>query len=329
MTRLDIPDLAQKVRGGERASLARAITLVESSRREDQKPARQLLEGLLPDTGKVIRVGISGAPGVGKSTLIETLGLHLLERGHRPAVLAVDPSSTVSGGSILGDKSRMDRLAQQKDAFIRPSPSASTLGGVARRTREVMLLCEAAGYDVVLIETVGVGQSEVEVAEMVDFFLLMLLAGSGDELQGIKKGILEHADAWVVNKADGDNLAAAQATLAEYQAALAYTPTEGGWKPRAMAISALTGDRVADLWQTVVEYIQLASESGHLQEHRGTQKIHWVERMAREQLLDRFSNHPEVTALRAQLNRQVETGKTSPWRAAEALVVHLLEGGSE
>ena len=244
--RMDVARLARGIRAGERAVLARAITLVESRRADHQKTAHRLVQELLPETGKAVRVGITGAPGVGKSTAIDALGTFLTGRGHKVAVLAVDPSSTRSGGSILGDKTRMARLAVDANAFIRPSPSAGTLGGVAAKTRETMLLCEAAGFDVILVETVGIGQSETAVAEMTDFFLVLLLPGAGDELQGLKKGVIELADMIAVNKAEGENLKRATAAAAEYRAALhILTPRSPHWTPPVVTCSALTEARTS------------------------------------------------------------------------------------
>src|ERR1043165_2283574 len=245
----DIKALARRVRDGDRASLARAITLIESKRADHRGQAHALVQELLPLTGKAVRVGITGAPGVGKSTSIDALGTMLTGKGHKVAVLAVDPSSTRTGGSILGDKTRMARLAIDDKAFVRPSPSSGTLGGVAAKSRETMLLCEAAGFDVVLVETVGIGQSETAVADMTDFFLALMLPGAGDELQGIKKGLVELADMIAINKADGDNLQRAKAAAAEYRAALhILTPRSPNWTPPVLTYSALTGNGIAELW---------------------------------------------------------------------------------
>lgn len=323
---VDIDPLIEGVRKGDRRSLAQAITLVESSRTEDQQAADWLLDALATSPGDSIRVGISGPPGSGKSTLVESLGLHVIDQGHRPAVLAVDPSSAVSGGSILGDKSRMSKLAQADAAFIRPSPNALSLGGVARRTRDVMLVAEAAGYDVVLIETVGVGQSEVEVAGMVDLFAVLLLPGSGDELQGIKKGILEHADFWLVNKADGDNLQRAQSTLAEYRAAMGYSAGKGDHAPMTMTVSGLTGAGVDALWRAIVERQQSALDSGDFSERRSRQEVAWVTRMARSLLLDRFADDVDALELRERLEQAVERGELSARAAARQLVDEFLDG---
>src|ERR1700753_1214855 len=248
-------DLAAAIRSGDRAALPRAITMLESTRADHREQAQQLLLELLPDSGNANRVGITGVPGVGKSTTIEALGMHLIEQGHRVAVLAVDPSSTRTGGSILGDKTRMARLAVDDNAFVRPSPSSGPLGGGGGKTRETMLLCEAAGFDVVLVETVGIGQSETAVADMTDFFLALMLPGAGDELHGLKKGVVELADMIAVNKADGDNVARAKGAAAEYRAALhILTPRSPNWTPPVITYSALTGDGVAELWSQAIAH---------------------------------------------------------------------------
>src|SRR5215213_4113796 len=267
----DIPSLARKLRAGDRATLARAITLVESKRADHQQQAHRLVQELLGETGKAVRVGITGSPGVGKSTTIDALGTYLTGKGHKVAVLAVDPSSTRTGGSILGDKTRMARLAADDNAFIRPSPASGTLGGVAAKTRETMLLCEAAGYDVVLVETVGIGQSEVAVADMTDFCLVLMLPGAGDELQGLKKGVVELADMIAVNKADGDNIARAKAAAGEYKAALhILAPKSAHWSPPVITYSALTGNGIDLLWQQVEKHHERSTASGdHLRVRRG------------------------------------------------------------
>src|SRR6186997_733744 len=270
-------DLIRGVRSGDRAMLARAITLIESKRADHRRTAHQLVQELLPLTGKGVRLGITGAPGAGKSTTIDVLGTHLTGKGHKVAVLAVDPSSTRTGGSILGDKTRMARLAVDDNAFVRPSPSSGTLGGVAAKTRETMLLCEAAGFDVVLVETVGIGQSETTVADMTDFFLALMLPGAGDELQGIKKGLVELADMIAVNKADGDNLARAKAAAAEYGAALhILSPRSANWAPPVVTYSALTGSGVDTLWQKVLDHRTAMNASGEFAARRREQQVKWM-----------------------------------------------------
>src|SRR5947209_10038431 len=261
----EIPALAHKLRQSDRATLARAITLVESKRADHRQAAHRLVQELLGDTGKAVRVGITGSPGVGKSTMIDSFGTYLTEKGHKVAVLAVDPSSTRTGGSILGDKTRMARLAVDPNAFIRPSPAAGTLGGVAAKTRETMLICEAAGFDVILVETVGIGQSETAVADMTDFFLVLMLPGAGDELQGIKKGVVELADMIAVNKADGDNIKRAKAAAGEYRAALhILTPRSPTWAPPVLTYSALTGTGVEQLWTTILEHRERMGQAGEI-----------------------------------------------------------------
>lgn len=316
-----VEDYARGIEQADRGLLARAITLVESRRPEDMALAQELLLRLLPRTGRAYRVGITGVPGVGKSTFIDALGSRLISEGHRVAVLAVDPSSSVSGGSILGDKSRMPRLAAAGEAFIRPSPSALSLGGVTRRTRETMLLCEAAGFDVVLVETVGVGQSETMVAEMVDFFLVLVLAGAGDELQGIKKGIIELADLVAVNKADGDNLDRALVAKRDYAAALRYLGARTtSWKPRVVAVSALTGEGMAELWALVEEHRRVLTASGELEEKRRRQLGQWMWSLIEEKLLDGFRSHPEVKERLSSLERAVVEGSVTPTQAATELL---------
>lgn len=312
---------AEAIRAGDRRALARAITLVESTRPDHRAEAAALLEALLPDTGRSVRVGISGAPGAGKSTFIEALGTHLVERGRRVAVLAVDPTSSRSGGSILGDKTRMERLARSPEAFIRPSPSGGTLGGVARRTREAMLVCEAAAFDVVLVETVGVGQSEVAVAGMVDLFLLLLAPGAGDELQGMKRGIVELADLVVVNKADGELAAAADRTAAEYAHALGVVrPRTDVWVPRVLQCSALLGEGVAEVWSAVEEHDATFRASGLLERRRAEQAREWMWSEVTESLLDALRSDTEVAALVASLEREVVAGTTPPTAAAQRIL---------
>jgi GTPase len=326
----DIAGLAEGVRAGDRRALARAITLVESRREDDSAATDDLLVRLLPRTGTAFRVGISGSPGAGKSTLIDALGMMLVKRGHRVAVLAVDPSSTVSGGSILGDKARMGQLASQDAAFIRPSPSASTLGGVTRRTRESLLLCEAAGFDVVLVETVGVGQSETAVADMVDFFLLLVIPGGGDELQGIKKGIVEAADLIAVNKADGDLLPAARIALAEYSAALRYlrarTPS---WTPAAQLLSARTGDGIEALWDAVVRHREALEASGELASLRREQRVRWMWSLVHERLIREFRALTLVRDAVAASEAAVRAGSRMPSQAADDLLRAWRESGPD
>jgi LAO/AO transport system kinase len=317
--------LADEIRSGDRRSLARGITLVESTRPDHRAEAVALLDELLPATGGAVRVGISGAPGAGKSTFIEALGLHLLDRGHRLAVLAVDPSSTRSGGSILGDKTRMERLSRRPDVFIRPSPSGGTLGGVARRTREALLLCEAAGHDVVLVETVGVGQSEVAVAGMVDVFVLLLSPGAGDDLQGVKRGIVELADVVVVNKADGDLAAAAERTAADYANALHFlrSRTEG-WEVRVERASALLGEGIDRVWSAVEAHRAMLAESGALEARRADQARDWMWSEVDDGLLDALASDPAVASEMSALESDVRSGIVSPTAAAQRILRRFL-----
>lgn len=314
---LEVADYVEGIRSGNRTLLARAITLIESQRREDVEVAQDLLLRLLPETGAGFRIGISGVPGVGKSTFIDSLGVYLIEHGHRVAVLAVDPSSSISGGSILGDKSRMPRLAARSQAFIRPSPNALTAGGVGRRTRESLLLCEAAGFDVVLVETVGVGQSEILVADMVDFFVVLLLAGAGDELQGIKKGILELADLLAVNKADGENRKRALAAQRDYRAAMRYLrPRAADWEPPVMAVSGRDGTGLEELWGHVERHRELAAAAGALEQRRREQSRRWMWSLIEERLLASFRSDPAVCSRLPELEEEVVAGRTTPTRAA-------------
>lgn len=318
---LTLQQYVDGVLAGERKVLARAITLVESRAPAHQDLAAAVLEGVADHAGGARRLGITGAPGVGKSTLIETLGLRLLEQGHRVAVLAVDPSSTLSRGSILGDKTRMAELAADERAFIRPSPAAGSLGGVARRTREAMLLCEAAGFDIVLVETVGVGQSEVAIRAMVDLFLLMLLPGGGDELQGIKRGVVELADILCVNKADGDGAPAAEHTRAAYAAArsLLASPTPG-WQVEVRACSGLTGDGLDELWALAQDFFQQVEESGFLDERRRHQALEWMRATVQQELERRFYQEPRVQRLLPEMEKAVEAGELPPTVAARRLL---------
>jgi LAO/AO transport system kinase len=318
---MTVEQLAADLRAGNRRALAKTITLVESTRADDQDRAQRLLELLLPDTGKAVRVGVTGVPGAGKSTFIEAFGLHLIAAGKRVAVLAVDPSSARSGGSILGDKTRMPRLAVAPEAFIRPSPSGRSLGGVARRTREAMLVCEAAGYDVVLVETVGVGQSEVTVASMVDFFLVLMLPGAGDELQGIKKGILEIADALAVNKCDGDNVARAERAAAEYRSALhLFRHVSANWDPPVLTISALEGRGMERVWATIEEHHARLGATGELAARRRTQQHEWLWSMLRDGLEEHFRGRADVRRLLPELEAEVIAARITPTEAARRLL---------
>lgn len=322
----DADSLVADIRRGDRRALARAITLVESTRADHRAVATRVLEQVLADTGSSVRVGISGAPGAGKSTFIEALGVHLAAAGHRVAVLAVDPSSSRSGGSILGDKTRMEELARRPEAFIRPSPAGGTLGGVARRTREAMLLCEAAGFDVVLVETVGVGQSEVAVADMVDSFLLLLAPGAGDELQGVKRGIVELADVVVVNKDDGDLAAAAARATADYQHALHLVrPRSDAWSPRVLRCSALVGTGISEVWDTVVAHREAVRESGDLDARRREQARAWMWSEVTDTLLDDLRRRPGMRELVADVEARVVAGELTPTAAAQRVLAALAE----
>jgi LAO/AO transport system kinase len=312
--------LIDGVRKGDRAALGKAITLVESNAPDDRQNAQELLNSLLPDTGGAHRIGISGVPGVGKSTFIESFGLQLVVNGHRVAVLAVDPSSSISKGSILGDKTRMEKLAASDSAFIRPSPTGGSLGGVARKTREAILVCEAAGYDVVLVETVGVGQSETAVAEMVDFFLVLKLAGAGDELQGIKRGILELADLIAINKADGDNLQAAELARAEFERALGILRSEDFWQPRVVTCSGQTGAGLEDVWQLITEHHELLSGSGELAARRKRQLLGWMWSLVDEGLRSAVREHSRFADTLAALEEDVLEGRTTPTSAASTIL---------
>jgi LAO/AO transport system kinase len=317
----DIERLAQAVRAGERRALARAITLVESTRADHRERAEALLERLVPATGNAIRLGVSGVPGVGKSTFIESFGLHVIGQGHRIAVLAVDPSSKRGGGSILGDKMRMEKLSTAPEAFIRPSPAGTTLGGVARRTREAMLVCEAAGFDVIVVETVGVGQSETAVADMVDMFVLLLLPAGGDELQGIKRGIVELADLLVVTKADGELAPAANRAAADYRRALQLImPASPNWRTPVKLCSAVTGKGVAEVWDTVEQYRAALGASGELAARRAAQARAWLRSELAEGLLAQLKDHPGVAALLGKLEAEVTAGRLSPTAAARRLL---------
>lgn len=313
-------DYIDGVLNGDRAVLGRAISLVESNRQEHQEKAQQLLVELLPHTGKAYRVGITGVPGVGKSTFIEAFGTNLTAQDHKVAVLAVDPTSGVSGGSILGDKTRMNQLGRDSNAFIRPSPTSGSLGGVHRKTRETVLLCEAAGFDTILIETVGVGQSETMVANMVDFFLVLMLPGAGDELQGIKRGILELADLIAVNKADA-NEQAAKLARREYRNALhLMRPLSPNWTPDAVICSGLKNNGLDSIWKQIQKHRTIMQDSGELTEKRRNQSHAWMWSMVEQQLLQSFRSHPNVKAALKQLEKQVTSGATTPTSAASELL---------
>jgi LAO/AO transport system kinase len=317
-------DLVRGIRAGDRATLARAITLIESKRGDHRKTAHHLVQELLPLTGRAVRLGITGAPGVGKSTTIDVLGTYLTGKGHKVAVLAVDPSSTRTGGSILGDKTRMAQLAVDPHAFVRPSPSSGTLGGVAAKTRETMLVCEAAGYDVVMVETVGIGQSETAVADMTDFFLVLMLPGAGDELQGLKKGIVELADMIAVNKADGDNIERARRAAADYRAALnILTPHSSTWSPPVITYSALTQNGIDELWAQVLAHKKKMTGSGELETRRREQQVKWMWTMLEERLTARLRSDASVRAKLRQAETQVAAGKLAPTLAVEEIAALL------
>lgn len=314
--------MAQRVLAGDRIALARAITLIESSHPGHRDRARELMDLCLPHTGRSVRVGITGVPGAGKSTFIEALGMHILrERSEKIAVLAIDPSSPVTGGSILGDKTRMPRLASNDNAFIRPSPSGGSAGGVAAKTRDAILLCEAAGFENVLVETIGVGQSEIAVASMVDFFLLLMLTGAGDELQGIKRGVLELAHLVAFNKADGENRVRAEATRKQLEGALSFHPPQaGGWKPIVVTCSARDGNGIAQIWQTVLDHRAKMIASGELDRIRKRQARDAMYSSIRGALSDSFFSKPEVRARLPQLEKDVMDGRISAYGAARSLL---------
>jgi LAO/AO transport system kinase len=306
---------------GDRAMLSQAITLVESSLPRHQALARQIISGCIPHSGKSVRVGITGVPGVGKSTFIESLGKHLTSQGNRIAVLAIDPSSRRTRGSILGDKTRMEELANDPGAFIRPSSSSGTLGGVARNTRESVMLCEAAGYNIIFIETVGVGQSETAVHSMVDFFLLLMLAGAGDELQGIKRGIMEMADAIVINKADGDNIKKADLAAREYKNALhLFPPSPSGWLPRVLTASSIEGSSIADVWAMILEYRATATGNGYFDRRRQEQALQAFTDTVEEAIRQKFYDDPRIAGMIPSLRQEILAGNISPYDAASRLM---------
>ena len=320
MVQNSVPELEQILQGNRRA-IAKAITLLESTRPESFKQGQELLESLLPHSGQALRIGITGVPGVGKSTFIEAIGLFLIEQGHRVAVLAVDPSSQLTGGSIMGDKTRMNELAQHPHAFIRPSPSSGILGGVARKTRETMLICEAAGYDVVIVETVGVGQSETMVASMVDLFLLLMLPNAGDELQGIKKGVLELADLVVVNKSDGEQETLAKTAQSEYRKALHLLPSsKNSWTPQILRCSALEKRGIDKIWDSVKSFREALQNSGEWEKQRRSQTGKWMWSLVEEGLLTNFRNHPNLQKQIPVLEKEVESGNMLPTTAARKLL---------
>ena len=320
--------LAEGVLGGNRRALARAITLVESSRSDHRAAASALLEQLMPHTGKSIRLGISGVPGVGKSTFVEALGNHVIDAGHRVAVLTVDPSSAISGGSILGDKTRMELLSRRPEAYIRPSPSGNTLGGVTRRSREALVVCEAAGFDVIIVETVGVGQSETRVAEMTDMFILLLLPGGGDELQGIKRGIMELADLVLINKADGDLQALAGQSAADYRSALRLLhPRSANWKVEVRTCSATNNIGITEAWQIALQHQEILKSTGQLSQRRADQARAWMWSEVNDSLITALQNDPEVRRQIPALEAAASEGRIAPTIAARQLLELFLEQG--
>ena len=314
---------AEAILSGDRRALAKAITLVESARPQDRKASQDLLNELLPHTGNSIRIGITGVPGVGKSTFIESFGQTVIGGGKKVAVLAVDPSSPVAGGSILGDKTRMEQLSRETNAFIRPSPAGKALGGVALKTRESMLLCEAAGFDVVVVETVGVGQSEHQVGSMVDFFLILLLPGGGDELQGIKKGILELADAILINKADGESENLANKTRLQYQSALSLLTQSGFWSPEVRTCSALERSGIAEAWDMVGRFHDEALAAGHLANMRSEQNLQWMWQLTDQLLRQQITDHPTLTTRLSAIEAEVGAATLTPLSAAQRIIDHL------
>ncbi len=321
----DVSELAEGVLAGDRAALARAITLIESAAPQHHEAAQALLAELIPHSGESIRIGITGVPGAGKSTFIDTLGCYLTERGHRVAVLAIDPSSSLTGGSILGDKTRMERLARDENAFIRPSPTGGILGGVAGGTREAILLCEAARYDVILVETVGTGQSEVTLRSLVDFFLLLLITGAGDELQGIKKGVIEIADALVINKTDGDNIAEAKAARAQFGRALHFVaPATADWQTRAFTASGLSGDGIDEIWATIGDFIATTKASGVFDARRASQRREWLHSALEARLRNYLFANEAVQQALPELEAAVVSGELPAAAAADKLLRLIL-----
>ncbi len=319
--KLGVEDYVAGVLAGDRMKLSRAITVIESNAPKHFALGQEIIQRILPYTGKAVRIGITGVPGAGKSTLIEALGTMLCRQGHKVAVLAVDPSSSVTGGAILGDKTRMEQLSREPNAFIRPSPSGGTLGGVTRKSRETLLLAEAAGYDVILVETVGVGQSETTVRSMVDFFLVVVLTGAGDDLQGVKKGVIELADAILVNKADGDNKQKALLTRADYEQILHYLrPATEGWTTKAYTCSAFTGEGVPEIWDVMMDYCRQMRASGQLEARRSQQNLTWVREMADDYFRNLLYNNPAIAAARESIEAQVLSGEIAPTKALNEIV---------
>ncbi len=318
---LQTGEYVEGILAGDRVLLGRAITLIESALASHYALAQHVIEQCIPHSGNALRVGITGVPGAGKSTFIEVLGNYLTGKGHRIAVLAVDPSSQISKGSILGDKTRMETLAVNENAFVRPSPSAGSLGGVARKTREIIILCEAAGYDVILVETTGVGQSEVAVHSMVDFFLLLMLAGAGDELQGIKRGIIEMCDGMAINKADGDNINNAKVAQTQYQNALhLFPPPPGGWTPKVITCSAITKNGIPDVWDMIRAHEKMMKETGHFQQKRNRQQQHRLHETINETLKDNFYTHPVITKKIKEAEQLLSEQKMTSFQAANMLI---------
>lgn len=318
---LSMDDYVTGIQQGNRTILSRAITLIESTKTAHRELAQQIIEACLPETGNSVRIGITGVPGVGKSTFIESMGNLIIEKGHKLAVLTIDPSSTRTKGSILGDKTRMDTLANNPDAFIRPSPTAGSLGGVARKTRETIYLCEAAGFDTIFIETVGVGQSETAVHSMVDFFLLLMLAGAGDELQGIKRGIMEMADVIAINKTDNSAEKQVQQAVREYKNALhLYPPAKSGWEPKVTTCSALKETGIDEIREMIEAYISSTKDNGFFEENRNRQARHWMHETIQNQLKEHFYSNPAVKKALDQIEKNVLNGKTSSFKAAQKLL---------
>lgn len=322
--RLSVDEYVEGILSGSRMILSKAITLIESNAPKHFETGQEIVQRILPHTGRAMRIGITGVPGAGKSTTIEALGSFLCEMGKKVAVLAVDPSSSISRGSILGDKTRMENLSRSPNAFIRPSPSGGTLGGVTRKSRETLLLCEAAGYEVIIVETVGVGQSEVAVRAMVDFFLLLVLTGAGDDLQGIKKGILELADSIWVNKADGNNRQRALGVRSEYDHILHHIrPATEGWRTRAYVCSALTGEGIEDIWRVVEEFRQNVTDSGFIKERRRLQTLEWIRSMTMEFIQNKIAGNAELAGWTAKVEREVITETLAPTLAARKIIERM------